>query len=278
MKLLYSRCLLLALFLVLGIIPVQAQLSINLRMHNSRSLLYEPLRCDLEIRNASGAPVLLEEDEIGFRVQRAAGRLVDLTEEPPFVDGIVVPANGRVTHTVNLLSYYPLFQTGPYTVEAWVILDGERYVSRPAFIDIVPGFELEKNLFINPGSGERRTFSLLTVNRDHHERLLVRIDDAAGKVCFGVMDLGDLIRIDPPKILLDNEAILHVLHLTQPGLYFHSKIAFDGAPVSQKAYYAQTAQIRMEVNPAGLVEILGGTSVEDTEVGDMPVRRIPPRK
>ena len=110
---------------------------------------------------------------------------------------------------------------------------------------------------IPPGGGGGAV-SFPSLLRDAPDNKFSHIDNPANGYCFGVYELGRLIRFQPPALEKDADDAFHALHQCAPDRYTLSIFTADGAPVKQTYYSAQAGKIRLEVQESGAVEVVGG--------------------
>ena len=252
--------------LLVGLVPyrVSAQLSFNARLNTSRALLYEPVLLTLELRNETGRPVTLGDGTgpmLSIDVESSPGRYMrqiapHLLEEP-----LLLPPRTTVKHIINLTEAFQIRQTTPYTVRAYVTWDDVSFGSGVMFLDVVPGLELLRRR--GPASADgagRRLYRVVSLFRDRSEHAFLQIDDEQAGVCYGVIHLGRLVRLQPPKLEIDDEANVHVLHQAGPTQFLLHVYTPNGDRVLRKLYSAEGTQVDLVPEDDGQIRVSGAFS------------------
>lgn len=259
-----------------------AQIELSCRLVNGRVLQFEPLLVKMEISNRSFQPLRLSSPDanalLTFDVEQGPGMLVLSTETPLPAEQVTIAPGATWKGTVNILPAYPLRRTGPYTVAARLDWNEKAFVSGKMFLDVLPGLEIQKVVSGIPGDNSAtRTYSLRTLSRDRKERLFLRIDDEDQNQCFGVLDLGTIVRMFVPVMNVDSIGNIHVLHQVGPWQYSRHVFTPSGEPLSQETYVGEGGQVQMEQKPSGQVVVKGaevytgegeGDEVPEPDAGD----------
>jgi hypothetical protein len=238
------------------------QLAVQCSLVNPRVLQYEPIIMTLKVANRTSEPIVLSgsgpDARVSFDVEEGPGSLVEATDVPALASPMRIEPQEAAQARANLLSAYRIVRPGPYTVTARVRWGGKVYISPRVFLDVLPGLEIAKLTAGLPGGKSTRTFSLRTLSRDMAEHMFLRIDDEDLHTCYGVFDLGRIVRLYPPKIVVDGLGHVHVLHQSGPSQYAHTEFTADGRAVRQDLYASQTAAVSMERGDEGDVYVEGG--------------------
>ena len=254
----------LALLAVALLTPVlaSAQVDIACRLINGRVLQFEPVLVWVEISNRSFQPLRLSSADanalLTFDVEQGPGLLVPPTEVPLPSQPVTIAPGETWKAAVNILPAYPLRRTGPYTVATRLDWNEKAFVSGKMFLDVVPGLELMKLVSGIPGDASvTRTYSLRTLSRDRKERLFLRIDDEDQSECYGVLDLGSIVRMFTPVMQVDGVGNIHILHQSGPWQYARHVFTPNGEPLSQETYVGEGGQVQMEQKPSGQIVVKG---------------------
>lgn len=260
-----------AVLLFCGAGPSPAQFELSANLANPNALQYEPVIVILKVSNTGPYPATVGGEGgavLSFRVEREAGRIVD--EQPPglILAPFMVPPRETVTREVNVARAYDLRKTGSYTLYARLDHRGTRSRSGRMYLDVVPGLIIhEQRVMTRSGS---RTISLRTLQRDRVMHLFCRIEDEQRQICYGVHDLGRLLRHDPTGILVDSEDLIHVLHQSGPTRYSHSIFGADGTPIRQEYVAKGNRSAELAIGEGGDVVVQGGLSYEGDSSVDRP--------
>ena len=217
----------LAAAVLAGAPDADAQIRVRLRTEYDRYLLFEPIVVRVRVDNEGMAPLVFGGESpnatLNLYVDLAPDRPARRTEEPVLREPFEVPAFGSNVVTVELLRLFDLPESGPIAVTACVETGGKEYASGRLLLDIVPGLSLVRMeaQLVGDGGG-RREYQLRCLGRNGREHLFLRVDDPDRHVCCGVFDLGSLLRVWKPRMMLDGEGALHVLHQSAPARLTHT--------------------------------------------------------
>ncbi|MBP7275537.1 MAG: hypothetical protein KBA51_04975 [Kiritimatiellae bacterium] len=245
-----------------GHLAASAQVFVDLKIPSTLLLEMEPAVVTVTLRNQTGDSFALggtnQTNQLHLDIQRGSGSFVPPTGEPIVPDEVLVPARGTRTFELNMPQLYQVRHSGPYAIAARLALGEDRYVSERFLFDVVPGFEIARMEARTRGTEPRRmVFMLKVLARDREEQLFIRFDEPQSGLCHGVYSLGSVIRMFEPRMMVDHDNRVHVLHQSAPQRFTHSVFELDGAPVSVKYYGGRVSDARMEMDEDGVVEILG---------------------
>ena len=255
----------------------EARWEIECKVEHRRSLLYEPIKVELVINNRTGQAMHLgrspEDPQLEVLVERGPNNLVDDVKPLVFDPPLVVPPRGTVRREINLLDYFKVYATGPYSVQAQVLWGGEATHSNRTYLDIIPGMEMAHFTGAPAPDGKARYFTLLKAHRELGSYLFLRVDLRSEGTCLGVYNLGRLVTIYDPDVQLGMDGSLHILHQSGPGQSLHSVFNAAGRPTAQTAHPA-TGELLLTETSIGtfVVESHAVTPVE------MPPIPVPPSR
>ncbi len=135
---------------------------------------------------------------------------------------------------MDLLGLYDLRGTGPYTVRARLDWKNKSYISSTRYLDIVPGLELNRLITDGPGGVSLRCFSLRSLYRERRTHLFVRIEDKDNGICYGLYDLGKLLRVGKPEIGLNGDGNVEIRHQSAPEQFTRTTLSLDGKVIDQQ--------------------------------------------
>ena len=265
---------------VLTAVTARAQLTVQCSVSSPRVLQYEPIIATLTVGNHTSEPIELTSSgpdaRVSFDVEDAPGSLVNPTDVSVLTSPLRIQPQETKQAKVNLLSAYRISRAGPYTITARVRWGGKIFISPKVFLDVLPGLEIAKLVAGMPGGKGSRTFSLRTLSRDLAERVFLRIDDEDQGTCYGVFDLGRIVRLYSPRMTVDGLGHVHVLHQSGPWQYTHTEFTSDGRPVRSDLYSSQSSTVSMQRGEEGDVSIEGADPInaepEDVEATPEPSR------
>lgn len=261
----------LALCFAVGLVNgVHAQLEVMVNITPKRAILHEPTIAEIRIRNNTSETLTLRDDTPGSRlwvdIEHGPGRKVRQLAPEILTEPLVIPPRETVTHRINLAYAYDLRQQGAYTVRVRANAMGQAFVATRAFLDVVPGLEYDRRSVMFPDGSGGRVYRLMTVNRDRGETLLLRVDDASGGVCFGVIALGSFIRMHSPDMQIDAEFNAATVHQAGPGRYLYHVVNPNARVVSRRAYTSEMPGVRLVEGQDGRFVVSGATaSIVDTD-------------
>lgn len=238
------------------------------RLNPATAAQYEEISSVVTIGNNTGTDLELFTSnavcDLLFEVRDQDNVELRLTSAHFLARPCLLKASESLTLTNNLLDFFDLRKVGDYKVYGKAIWNGKAYVSERAFLDIVPGIELQRIDAGLPAGGSRQ-YTLRMLNRDRFDRLLLRIDDDANGVCHGVFDLGRWIHTASPQLRADGQGNVHVLYQSGPAQMVHRSFTPFGQVVEEKTYSKTEGQMHLESKDGGMVEVAGYAPAEPTE-------------
>jgi hypothetical protein len=243
-----------ALLLLALTAAASAQVQLGLRVRPDVALQYEPVDVEFTIRNNVGEPLDSSSDgncRIDFLVRGQAGIPAPRVKTAKAPAPVLVPPAQMLTFRDTLAGRYDLSACGAYTVQMRVELGDYAFTSEKQYVDVVPGIEVGSLSAMVPGGS--RQYRLLLVNREKHDRLFLRIDDA--KLCYGVFDLGRIVRMTPPEIRADGAGLVHVLHQSSPQQFTYSTYNSQGERKEQRQVGGSTVRVALATDGSGAVAL-----------------------
>ncbi len=255
----------LAAGLLLAAVPAGAQIEVSSRLEHDRVLMFEPIRVEVTVQNRTGLTLRLGDPEaedgatLEVDVEAGRGEYLARRDRPLLDEPVTIGPRQVATIRLELRSLFRFRQQGPHTLRVGLRWDDELIPGGRRFFDILPGMELAsfRALLADP-PGARRTVSLRTLNRERMEFLFLRIDDEREDLCYGVFNLGTVVRVFPPVLRMDAADRIHVLHQSAPARFTHSIIEASGTPVGL-TYYNPMGGVRPELreDERGAIEPVG---------------------
>jgi hypothetical protein len=263
----------LAAVLLLAAGAVHAQIDVSCTLEPDVALQFEPVKALVKLKNNTGTDIgFFGEDAtagLDFRITDSANNQVKSWPGAPVREPIYLAPAETVVVTNFLTSLYDLRKAGPYAVQARATWQSKSFAhEEKKYLDVVPGIELEKATAAVAGGTAMRTYSLRTVHRARAEHLLLRIDDAAGGMCYGVYDLGPFVRRREPAMTVDASGYVHILYQNAPTRFLHQAFAPDGTGSEPVSYLDETGRVHFETGTDGAVAVVGAdpeVTMEDEE-------------
>jgi hypothetical protein len=254
----------------LGARIVSAQFTVGCAVNPELAAQYEAVMGVITLHNNTGQEIELFTSnatcDVAFEVRDQENVVLAGKSDHYLSNPVRLAPTASLVITNNLLNIFDLGKAGSYKVYGRAAWNGKAFISERAFLDIVPGMELQRAESGLPGGGSR-VYTLRTLNRERFDRLLIRIDDEAGGVCYGVYDLGRWVHTENPALKVDAGGNVHVLFQSGPVQYVHRVFSPDGVLIEDKGFSQQGSNIRLETTEGGEVKV-AGTSNEAGE--EMP--------
>ena len=258
-----KRLVLTAVVCAAAAFPAAAQIDMQCRLENVRTVLFEPVVISLDIINNTGDILdfsgAIPNAHLAFDVEQSPGVLVPPTGVPLFAQAVTIKPGDTFSGKVNLQAAYKITDTGPYTVTTRVEWGDKVFISPKLFLDVLPGLEIAKLVAGIPDDPNAvRSYTLRTLNRDRSEVVFLRINDDEEGACYGVFELGTIVRMFEPRLQVDAVGNIHVLHQSGPWQFTHSVFTPHGDPVVQEVYSAEGSVIDLKRAEDGQLTVQGG--------------------
>lgn len=247
--------------LMLLVQDTRAQFSLSSKLDYPVYLQYEPIEIVTTIGSQLGHPAVfnLKEGDVSFYylLRDMDGLEIPLLPdvEPP--SPVMIPARSTGSMTNNLLRAFPLSRTGSYSVQPCVDWMGKSYRGEKTHFEIVNGRELARISGRVADDGTIRTYRISHVNRRQQDHVLLRIDDEANSLCYGVFMLGRTILDQKPELAMDATGNAHILYQNAPGVFVHSTYSPFGRIISQQPIGQGFTNIGLRSKPDGGIEASG---------------------
>lgn len=264
-----------ALFFLMAT-PAMAQVKLGFKVEPTVALQYERVGAELTIQNNADRPMDSSSNgncRVSYIVRRADGSMLSAKDGIPPMSVLVPPAR-TLTFADALSQRYDLGPVGAYTIQARVEMGDYIFSSEKRYVDIVPGTEIE-SLDAQTEQGERK-YMLRLVNRDKHDRIFLRIDD--NRVCYGVFDLGRIVRMSSPEMKVDAAGAVHILHQSSPHEYSYAVFKPDGTRVSTEHYGDNITRAQMVTGDQGEVRIETIQVATQNEIKPLETAPLKPRR
>lgn len=247
----------------------RAQIQVDLKFPRLQFIAYEPVTATLGITNLAGRDIDLRDAEgqnwFGFEVTGAEGQpiapLPGTAPQPP----LKIEAGKKVTQKINLMTLYPVHDFGIYHVRAHIYFSdlGKYFYSEGKVVEVTDARPIWQQTVGMPegtsGPGSTRTYSLLTNRFPDHTSLYVRVADKDTGIVYATYSLGRMIAFEDPKVQLDQNNQLHVLHCAAPRTWSYSVVGLNGELVSHSSFAETKTRPRLFHAVDGGVIVHGGT-------------------
>ena len=262
-------------------LSASAQIEMNWSLAHNRTVLMEPIRAIVSIANYTGRTLDLTSNgnaRLRFDIEDQPTSFVAETGEPLVRRAMIIPAGETREVEVNLLDGYRIIKGQSYMLRPMLEFDGVRFGGARLSLEVQPGLELLARNYGMPGSGAARAVSLRQIHRERSDRLFFRIDDPDAGRCYGLYELGRVIRFFTPQLERDRDDVFHVLHQSAPDRFVHARFSDDGTPMGMAFFLAEAGQIRLARDTEGRITVSGGIPFEQdpTRPGVLSAPSLPP--
>ncbi|MBV9617947.1 MAG: hypothetical protein JO201_01940 [Verrucomicrobia bacterium] len=172
-------------------------------------------------------------------------------------------AGQRVTRTINLTPLYGVHDFGTYRVRAHVYLAdlNKFFYSSTNVFEVTDARPIWQKTVGLPkpedGSGNARTYSLMTNRFPDHTSLYVRVEDKDSGIVYATYSLGQVIAFDQPQAKFDRSNQLHVLYCAAPRLWSYARVGLNGDLVSRASFAETKTRPRLVHSEDGMIRVAG---------------------
>jgi hypothetical protein len=226
------------LYLFVFASAASAQIQVDLKFKRLQYIAYEPVVATVAITNLAGRDIELHNADgqswLGFELagsdEQPIGPLTAANREPP----LKIAAGQRVTRQIDLTPLYPVNEFGTYHVRTNVYFGdlGKFFYSATRVFEVTDARPIWQQTVGVPdgvaGSGEVRTYSLMTNRFPDHTSLYVRVQNKDTGVVYATYSLGRTISFEQPQAEIDRANQLHVLHCAAPRTWSYARIGLNG--------------------------------------------------
>jgi hypothetical protein len=242
------------------------QIQIELKFPRLQFISHEPVYATIGITNLAGRDVELQDADgqtwFGFDVTGSEGQLISATgpsSQPP----LQIAAGQKVTQKVNITPLFAIGDLGLYHVRAHIYFrDLGKYFYSPARVievtDARPIWQQTVGVPDGAGPGGARTYSLLTNRFPDHTSLYIRVAEKESGIVYATYSLGRMILYEDPKVLIDQQNRLHVLHCSAPRMWSYAVIGLNGELVTQSSFSEIKSRPHLVKGADGTIDVHGG--------------------
>ena len=262
-----------ALLLLLALAAItapraSAQLMVKMKLKKTSYVAYEPMSASVTVYNRAGQDIVLGGPNgrswLSFDVYKD-GQLLSPREGGTGLRTFVLGAGKSITKSVDLNRVYPVADYGAYTISAAVYFPPLRnyFSSAKARIQVFDSKPFwRQSVGVSQGAARLasfREYSLFEHRDGTSADVYVRLRDVRGARVYCTFSLGRYINVRRPQATIDTQNRLHVLHLSDPTLYTHSKIGSDGSFLGREFYKeSERSRPTLVMDPGGVVRVVGG--------------------
>jgi hypothetical protein len=246
----------------------EAQIQVDLKFKRLQYIAYEPLVATVAITNLAGRDIELHNADgqswLGFELtgseEQPIAPLRGAKPEPP----LKIAAGQRVTRQIDLTPLYPVNEFGAYHVRTNVYFAdlGKFFYSGTRVFEVTDARPIWQQTVGVPegtaGSGEVRTYSLMTNRFPDHTSLYVRVQDKDAGVVYATYSLGHTISFEQPQAEIDRVNQLHILHCAAPRAWSYARVGLNGELLEHSSFMETKTRPRLVHSGNGEIAVRGG--------------------
>jgi hypothetical protein len=242
------------------------QIQVELKFPRLQFISYEPVYATVGITNLAGRAIDLQNGDgtewFGFDVTGSEGQLISPTG-PVSQAPLQIAAGQKVTQKVNITPLFAVHDLGLYHVRAHIYFRdlGKFFYSPSRVIEVTdarPIWQQTVGIPDGAGPGGTRTYSLLTNRFPDHTSLYVRVADKESGIVYATYSLGRMILYEDPRVQIDQQNRLHVLHCAGPRTWSYALIGLNGELLTHSSYSEAKSRPHLVRAADGGIEIHGG--------------------
>ena len=255
------------LFVFVFAAAAEAQVQVDLKFKRLQYIAYEPVVATVAITNLAGRDIELRDADgqswLGFEItgseEQPIGPLNGANREPP----LRIQAGQRVTRQIDLTPLYPVHQYGAYHVRTNIYFAdlGKFFYSGTRVFEVTDARPIWQQTVGVPdggGSGDVRTYSLMTNRFPDHTSLYVRVQDKDTGVVYATYSLGRTISFEQPQAEIDRANRLHVLHCAAPRSWSYARVGLNGQLLEHTSFMETKTRPHLVHSGGGEVAVRGG--------------------
>ena len=255
------------LFVFVFAAAAKAQVQVDLKFKRLQYIAYEPVVATVAITNLAGRDIELRDADgqswLGFEItgseEQPIGPLNGANREPP----LRIQAGQRVTRQIDLTPLYPVHEYGAYHVRTNIYFAdlGKFFYSGTRVFEVTDARPIWQQTVGVPdggGSGDVRTYSLMTNRFPDHTSLYVRVQDKDTGVVYATYSLGRTISFEQPQAEIDRANRLHVLHCAAPRSWSYARVGLNGQLLEHTSFMETKTRPHLVHSGGGEVAVRGG--------------------
>jgi hypothetical protein len=241
---------------------------VDLKFKRLQYIAYEPVVATVAITNLAGRDIELHDADgqswLGFELtgseEQPIAPLSGANPEPP----LKIQAGQRVTRQIDLTPLYPVNEFGAYHVRTNVYFaDLQKFFySGTRVFEVTDARPIWQQTVGVPegtaGSGEVRTYSLMTNRFPDHTSLYVRVQDKDTGVVYATYSLGRTIAFEQPQAEIDRANQLHVLHCAAPRAWSYARVGLNGELLEHSSFMETKTRPHLVHSGNGEIAVHGG--------------------
>jgi hypothetical protein len=246
----------------------EAQIQVDLKFKRLQYIAYEPVVATFAITNLAGRDIELHDADgefwLGFELSGSEEQPIAPLSGAKAEPALKIAAGRRVTRQINLTPLYPVNEFGAYHVRTNVYFAdlGKFFYSGTRVLEVTDARPIWQQTVGVPegtaGSGEARTYSLMTNRFPDHTSLYVRVQNKDNGVVYATYSLGHTISSEQPQAEIDRSNQLHVLHCATPRAWSYARVGLNGELLEHSSFMETKTRPRLLHSANGEVAVRGG--------------------
>lgn len=169
------------------------------------------------------------ENAFALFVRSANGRMLFRANDRLPLPACTIKPGDTYTFTVNVGEFFNLIEEGPYQVSAQVKRGANAVSSQIVSFAVVRGIEIGGVTRMKDGQDNAALqYTLLYWARNDKEHLFLRITEKPSGRIYGFAQLGNIVRIQEPKIEFEPGNIVAVMHQTGRDSFMRTTLDMSG--------------------------------------------------
>jgi hypothetical protein len=246
----------------------EAQIQVDLKFKRLQYIAYEPVVATVAITNLAGRDIELHDADgqswLGFELSGSEEQPIAPLSGAKAEPALKIAAGQRVTRQINLTPLYPVNEFGAYHVRTNVYFAdlGKFFYSGTRVFEVTDARPIWQQTVGVPegtaGSGEVRTYSLMTNRFPDHTSLYVRVQNKDSGVVYATYSLGRTISSEQPQAEIDRANQLHVLHCAAPRAWSYARVGLNGELLEHSSFMETKTRPRLLHSANGDIAVRGG--------------------
>lgn len=246
----------------------EAQIQVDLKFKRLQYIAYEPVVATVAITNLAGREIELHDADgqswLGFELSGSEEQPIAPLSGAKAEPALKIAAGQRVTRQINLAPLYPVNEFGAYHVRTNVYFAdlGKFFYSGTRVFEVTDARPIWQQTVGVPegtaGSGQVRTYSLMTNRFPDHTSLYVRVQDKDRGVVYATYSLGRTISSEQPQAEIDRANQLHVLHCAAPRAWSYARVGLNGELLEHSSFMETKTRPRLLHSANGEIAVRGG--------------------
>jgi hypothetical protein len=193
---------------------------VQIKSTHSDYLKYESININVKIKDDSYMPLVIgdvpgfETDaNVTFQLFGESEKYLPLKPitQKSFVKTLLVQPSKIGSFNFDLTEHYDINEIGTYKLKAIVSFGQKVFESEVISFEVFNGMEITSvEKLVSGYMDKTRDYSLRYMAREGKEVLFLRVDEIERSLNYGVIPLGNFVRVFPPQIMVDLEGFVKI--------------------------------------------------------------------